>query len=544
MCHVDDELSVGGRLNLTLALARGGHVTFDCGPNATILITRSHDVNTDVRIDGGAADRVLLDAGGRSLSMFRVTRPNLSLGLANITLARAVSPGRQNALATHLPGSVVELGGGSSDRLSIEAVEVRDSASPVYVGGGQLFVRNSRFQNNTGVAIDSRGSNDIADSSFIGNDTGLSIALRAGDAHLQTTLGGSVTFANQRMSAIRVGLGGRLASTGTQFTGNRGDVGAAIRIDGLADSVSLRKTLYEGNVAQQNGGAISVVRHPRSVAGRPNAGPVAVSLNNASFRDNSAATGAGGAIHADLGDGGTLVIAGGRFIGNVAAVDGGAVFIRPGGAFAMKNSLLKGNRAPRASALMLVRAGVNSRVTNTLVVANQAQPGGGAIVANEVDFFNVTIADNEGSGVADGRSSRDMRDVVAGAPRLRFHNTVVADNRPSNCAGALRADGNGASLQSPSRGACPGIEATAAAMLDTFFAPLPASPALGHGKLADCMGVPVGGFDVISQKRGIGGFCSIGAFEAAPTRRAEERGKLRHPVGQGQDPAQGSLHGP
>ena len=68
---------------LDAALAGGGSVTFDCGPNPiTITLTTEKTIAADTTIDGGG---LVTLSGGQTTRIFSVT-VSVTLSLANLTL--------------------------------------------------------------------------------------------------------------------------------------------------------------------------------------------------------------------------------------------------------------------------------------------------------------------------------------------------------------------------------------------------------------------------------------------------------------------------
>lgn len=163
-----------------------------------------------------------------------------------------------------------------------------------------------------------------------------------------------------------------------------------------------------------------------SLGGAIFAGGNGLIVEDAAFENNSATTGDGGAIHQGnpnfLVDGGTVVtISGSTFSANTAANLGGALLTQ---AFTstIKNSTFSGNSAA----------------------------GGGAIATafdtGTVDFNNVTITDNDASGVPGvGGGILDPNSGV-GSTQFYFRNTILAGNTDTGgspeCAAKLNSQGH------------------------------------------------------------------------------------------------------
>jgi predicted outer membrane repeat protein len=525
-CDRDDRVGPG---SLDAALAAGGVVTFSCNTPATIQMTKTHRLAQSVTIDGGDASRITLDGGGRTLSMFQVAVPSISVSLAGLTIKRAIAAPLGH-LSAHVHGSVIDTGLQNGPSVELRSLEIRECSNPVTIRGSyepaRLVVRNTRFADNKGNAIEVSGEADIARSSFLGNESALWIAGRAAGLFGVAKVHDNVSFATHLTSAVRVSVGGIFEATDATFTDNRGSDGGAIRINGRAIRATLKKVSFEGNTATGSGGAVAVEKFVQLAPVEVHTGPVVLSLTYATFARNRAAR--GGAVAADLADHGSLAISAARFDENTAAEEGGAVFTRPGGPVLIATSIVKGNTAPIGAGFMLIGlAGDQDKVANTVFFANKATGSGATVVANQVALVNVTIARNEGGGLGDGTGSRNLRDFVNGFPTTSMRNVVLADNAPANCVGHLQVPAGGVNLQSPGDVLCPGVSLVAEPLLDSFFAPLPGSPAAGTAELAPCLTPPVNGRDLLFQKRGVKGICSIGALEMAPVKEASRLARRR-----------------
>lgn len=514
LCNRDDQPDEPGRTtNLVEALQQGGVITFNCrNVPARLLITRDHVITNDVSLEGGDASRLILDGARRAGTMFRIGSAGRSIRLSHLTVENA-NGFRSLGRSPVRPTSSVVLAEHAGDRVVLEALEVRNSYRPFAIlNGASLSARNTRFFRNDGTVISSYGGSvDLRQSSFIGAPGfSVGVSVSGGRADIRER----VSFTQFTFGAVSIGANSQVMLQDATFSANRGVRGGAVAISGSNSQVELRNVEFQQNTAVTHGGAVSI--EPSGTA------PVKVVMRYVAFSGNSAPQ--GGAVYLkNAGQGATLAISAARFIDNRAGEDGGALFVRQARGLVVANSLAKGNRARRGAAFFLIGdPGTQNTVANTLIAGNQAEGGpGAAFVGHEVSLVNVTVASNTGGGWGDGAGSVDLRDFVAGAPRVRLRNVVLADNAPSNCVGRLQGEDNGASLQSPASPGCPAVTFTAPAMLDPFFAPLPGSPVMSRGRLEDCMSAPVSGRDFLFQKRGTGGACSSGALEMAPLKQAE-----------------------
>ena len=183
LCQSDDQSGPG--LNLQSALQGGGTVTFSCGGQATIRITRTHVLTSSTIVDGRGG--ITLDAEGRQLTMFKVGAHEVGLDLVGLTLVRSRRPQASG-------GGPIDIGAGGSVvassvyrrlRFTLQSVTVRDNESPILVYGADaegttLVVRNSEFRNNLGAAVTVTGtaSGTVMQCAFDGNEIGIHVLER------------------------------------------------------------------------------------------------------------------------------------------------------------------------------------------------------------------------------------------------------------------------------------------------------------------------------------------------------------------------------
>jgi hypothetical protein len=501
---------------LQAALQAGGNISFTCAP-ARIAVTQTHDIARNIVLNG--SDGITLDAGGRTLTMFRLAANGVTLTLSHLTVQGGKAPQPPVPAPGTLPlvdfgaaGSVVATSTHTGATITLQSVQVQDNDNPVLIyaadttSPNRLVVRNTQFQNNTGTAVALAGAGataDIDQSSFVGNAVGLGIAGSA-------TVAGT-PFSQNHGAAISVLVGGTLDLRYSDFSGNTGADGAALTINGKAKAVTVRSANFTGNVASGQGGAISIYpyRNLTHLPIPPPPGAVSATMTYVTFTGSRAQR--GGALDADLSDGGHLQLAAALFQGNAAAGDGGGLYVT-GGSTQISGAIFKTNTtgARGAAAILLAPATSQGVVANVLAVGNTAPAGGGAIGGANLELENVTIADNAGGGLGSQNST--------GIPSGQFilHNTILTGNSPANCLGVPAGlAAGGANLQFPKETSCGAIPA-ADPLLDPIYAPLPGSPAYGTGELAICLKSLVNGRDVLFQKRGLNGLCSIGAMEFAP----------------------------
>jgi hypothetical protein len=244
------------------AVARGGLITFSCGPRpVTITLNKTAKVRNDRRavtvIDGGG--KVTLSGGGKRRVLYMNTcdpaqgitsshcqdQSTPRLTLQNLTIARGDSTGLRE-----------EGGGGGA----------------VFVRGGRLTVVNSRFFKNRcdptgpdlgGAAI--RVLDQFRDKpvyivhSTFGGAKGYGGSCSNGAA--LSSIGVSWVILNSVISHNRaVGRGANPARSGSPGGGS----GAGIYTDGNLFTVTLEGTRMDHNHANEGGGAIFFVSNDRS----------------------------------------------------------------------------------------------------------------------------------------------------------------------------------------------------------------------------------------------------------------------------------------
>lgn len=170
------------------------------------------------------------------------------------------------------------------------------------------------------------------------------------------------------------------------------------------------------DTAQGDGGAISFRNGAE------------VSIANTRFSNNKATN--GGAI-ANLSNSGGLTITGSSFSGNLAEVDGGALFTK-GGTSDITKSSFQNNRAQKAGGALNIRAGV-IQVGNTTFEGNRAWHGGVVALENgALEMTHVTMKGNGASSAAgDGAITNWGAAVI-------LRNSIIDDSGGGDdCIGAL-----------------------------------------------------------------------------------------------------------
>jgi len=250
------------------AVATGGVITFDCGPDpVTIVLTSTakvfNDRGTKLVIDGG--DKVTLSGGGRIRILYMATcdeaqvyppgpgdcntNPGVQLVIQNITFVDGNAKG--------MPEGTNNGGGGGA----------------IHAQGGSLKVVNARFFNNV---CDDLGS-DVGGGAIRKLD--YLVAPGAGPGRpawiVNSTFGGKAGMGNScanggALSSIGVSwniinsLLSESTAVGHGANSGQGGNGGAIYNDGNEIVLNITSSLIENNMANEGGSAVFFVSNDRS----------------------------------------------------------------------------------------------------------------------------------------------------------------------------------------------------------------------------------------------------------------------------------------
>ena len=240
------------------AVARGGVITFDCGPEPVVITLERtakvvNDQNPDIVIDGGG--KVTLSGGGRVRILYMNTcDPNQVWTTSHCNDQDHPRLTVQNL--TFVDGN---------------AKSEEDGGGAIFVRGGRLKVVNSRFFNNVchdvgpdvgGGAIRVFDQHEdrpvyVVNSTFGGE--GLGNVCSNGGA--LSSIGVSYTVINSALMNNRaIGFGANPQRGGTPGGGS----GGAIYNDGNTFTLTVCGSLIADNTANEGGGAIFFVSNDRS----------------------------------------------------------------------------------------------------------------------------------------------------------------------------------------------------------------------------------------------------------------------------------------
>lgn len=324
------------------------------------------------------------------------------LALKNVTNKDMYAAGSLDLTASN-KGNVVTLKNGSVSNFSGKVNSENHFGAVVTATTGTLKIDNVTFENNkfdevkTGVnqhngtrgIISAAGANlEVAKSTFAGNEAVLGGAINVWSNGENTVKITDSTFTGNATKSH----GGAVYITGSQvkttiadatFSKNTsGKLGGALQLS-AAGETTITNTTFSENAAGTFGGAI-------------NATNTQVVAENVTFEGNKAASadGHGGALFVD-GQDASHTQTGGKFVGNSAKKNGGAIRVQNGAALDLTNVVFDGNTAANGGAVDTFNAG-NVKFTDTTFTNNQTGGWGGAL---RINGGNVTIAVTEGKSL-------------------------------------------------------------------------------------------------------------------------------------------------
>lgn len=324
------------------------------------------------------------------------------LVLKNVTNKGMYAAGSLDLTASS-KDNVVTLKNGSVSNFSGKVTSADHFGAVVTATTGTLKIDNVTFENNkfdevntgdkqhngTRGIIRAAGANlEVAKSTFAGNEAVLGGAINVWSNGENTVKITDSTFTGNATKSH----GGAVYITGSQvkttiadatFSKNTsGKQGGALQLAGAGET-TITNTTFSENAAGTFGGAI-------------NATGTKVAATNVTFEGNKAASadGHGGALFVD-GQGASYTQVGGKFVGNSAKKNGGAIRVQDGADLALNNVVFDGNTAANGGAVDTFNAG-NVTFTDTTFTNNQAGGWGGAL---RINGGNVTITVTEGKSL-------------------------------------------------------------------------------------------------------------------------------------------------
>ena len=325
-----------------------------------------------------------------------------TLALKNDTNKDMYAAGSLDLTASN-KDNVVTLKNGSVSNFSGKVTSADHFGAVVTATTGTLKIDNVTFENNkfdevttgdnphngTRGIIRAAGANlEVAKSTFAGNEAVLGGAINVWSNGENTVKITDSTFTGNATKSH----GGAVYITGSQvkttiadatFSKNTsGKLGGALQLSG-AGKTTITNTTFSENAAGTFGGAI-------------NATNTQVVAENVTFEGNKAASadGHGGTLFVD-GQGASYTQAGGKFVGNSAKKNGGAIRVQNGAHLDLTNVVFDGNTAANGGAVDTFKAG-DVKFTDTTFTNNQTGGWGGAL---RINGGNVTIVVTEGKSL-------------------------------------------------------------------------------------------------------------------------------------------------
>ncbi len=324
------------------------------------------------------------------------------LVLKNVTNKGMYAAGSLDLTASS-KDNVVTLKNGSVSNFSGKVTSADHFGAVVTATTGTLKIDNVTFENNkfdevktgdkqhngTRGIIRAAGANlEVAKSTFAGNEA---------------VLGGAINVWSNGENTVKI--------TDSTFTGNATKShGGAVYITGSKVKTTIADATFSKNTSGKQGGALQLAGAGETTitnttfsenaagtfGGAINATGTKVAATNVTFEGNKAASadGHGGALFVD-GQGASYKQVGGKFVGNSAKKNGGAIRVQDGADLALNNVVFDGNTAANGGAVDTFNAG-NVTFTDTTFTNNQAGGWGGALRIND---GNVTIAVTEGKSL-------------------------------------------------------------------------------------------------------------------------------------------------
>ena len=324
------------------------------------------------------------------------------LVLKNVTNKGMYAAGSLDLTASS-KDNVVTLKNGSVSNFSGKVTSTDHFGAVVTATTGTLKIDNVTFENNkfdevntgdkqhngTRGIIRAAGANlEVAKSPFAGNEA---------------VLGGAINVWSNGENTVKI--------TDSTFTGNATKShGGAVYITGSQVKTTIADATFSKNTSGKQGGALQLAGAGETTitnttfgenaagtfGGAINATGTKVAATNVTFEGNKAASadGHGGALFVD-GQGASYTQVGGKFVGNSAKKNGGAIRVQDGADLALNNVVFDGNTAANGGAVDTFNAG-NVTFTDTTFTNNQAGGWGGAL---RINGGNVTITVTEGKSL-------------------------------------------------------------------------------------------------------------------------------------------------
>lgn len=510
------DVQQGAGTNLAEAIEAGGVITFDCpGPSpVTLLVTRGYMIDGQVRIFGGGRVILKIESG----PAFTVTRPGL-LQLAGLEIVGGTTP-----MLPAPPGSprLFYVAGGTVVLDGTTVKSIAEQLAYVAAGGSLVLTGKSHLSGiRGGLTVDGADLTIAAGSVLERWDSPVKVrkghvAISAADfdraklllRDCELTINDSKFFNSDVRSrgedggALETNCTGTIANS--RFSNNKAVNGGALHvIPGSSGYLTITQVEFLNNVALGNGGGAYL----SSAAGRLPVGDaprLSIDLTYATFKGNAANE--GGGLYAT-----GVTVRAARFTSNSSVARGGGYFGNGRGSM-QRASFVKNTAGTEGGGAFAFA----STFSNVLITRNTA-PRGAGLFGGNMELVNVTVAENNGTGLDSGSFSAGFR----------LRNVLVVNNSGGNCAlsgPAPAVSAASTSLQFPAS-VCGAAIPVQDPYLDSLFAPVSGSRARTGGDLLACTSYPVSGKDLYGEPRPQGRSCSIGAVEGSVDRLVFKRFK-------------------
>jgi len=350
---------------LDAAVAKGGIVTFDCGPaKTTITVTAEVPVTKDTTVDG--ANLVTLSGGGTSrivhiMSAWNVATPLLTV--QNLAFTDGFTSDVMNTSSTAKGGGAIFEDGGSLTVIDCTFTNNQCATSGQDVSGGAI--------NGQGI-----GTLIVEGSTFTGN---------------VGSNGGAIGTQDENVTVVNSTLVGNKA-TGTGGNPGHGGDGGAMSYDGAMVSWTMCGDTFSQNSANASGGAIFRVAYHDE----------AVNIDRCTFDGNSVdpTMGNAGGLYLEY----ATIAMTATTISHNSANFGGGIWIGHNAIAQLTNDTIAGNTAHMGGGVWFAGG-----ITGTLL--------------------NVTVANNAGNGMAGGDTGVTLRNtLVAGNTAGSLEGEVSCDH--------------------------------------------------------------------------------------------------------------------
>lgn len=393
-----------GSLREAIAAASSGDtIQFSTSlANQTLTLTTGQievGVGKNLIIDGAGAANLTISGNNASriLQLNSNSVTPTSLTIKNLTLANGYTPEQGGAItSTHqgrlavenvlfknnfadkgggaifsaFEGSLTVTGSKFDGNQAIAANDERGAGAIAFFGPGNLTVRHSEFTNNRGIngaAINSlNGKLIVENSKFINNDTKAAF------------------FDTGKTNDFLRGFGG------------------AIYTDRANNSITIRNSIFEGNIAKGAGGAVHLFADPED----------AVTIESSVFQNNQAIGLQGG----EAGKG-----------GGISMIRDGS---SPQGTFILTNTTVANNTGYDQGGGLWVNKSqstiTNSTFSGNRIIGNEGKNSGGAMmIYSPTQIINTTLANNYAGWVGGGITASDDAPVTV-------KNTIFYNNTADN----------------------------------------------------------------------------------------------------------------